>query len=190
MSVGIEEQAYKSKVLDPELHGRLVKEIESVARRAGIPIQMVWTSMTEFCSENEIDYVRQLQKKRAAGVMGLLYVGKQSEEKSPVLDRMSAVAAACVRNFINAQVMQVNDVIRETQQGSMPHPTVLLIPNFYIGADADIPKWRSGALLDMLYTRKQEGLQTFLYVQDLKGLGASYGESFVDHLRTFDQVAA
>ena len=58
MSVGIEEQAYKSKVLDPELHGRLVKEIESVARRAGIPIQMVWNSMTEFCSETEIDYGR------------------------------------------------------------------------------------------------------------------------------------
>jgi len=189
MSVGLQKQAFESEVLDPKEHGRLVKEIESVAKRAGIPVQMVWTSMKKFCTPDEIAYVRELRKKMKSGVLGLVYVGSSDAYKA-IIDRMSAVAAACVRNYINAQVMNVNDVIRETQAGTMPMPTVLLIPNFYIGSDNDIPKWRSGALLDMLYSRKQEGLQTFLYVRSMNGLEADYGDTFVDHLHRFDTIPA
>jgi hypothetical protein len=188
MNDAIYKQAFESEVLDPKEHGLLVREIESVARRAGIPIQMVWTSMKKFCTDDEVSYVRELRKKMKGGVLGLVYFGDVSGAQ--IIDRMSAVAAACVRNYINAQVMQVNDVIRETQAGTMPMPTVLLIPNFYIGDDNEIPKWRSNALLDMLYTRKQEGLQTFLYVRSMKGLESDYGDMFVDHLRRFDQTPA
>ena len=188
MSIGLAEQAYKSEVLNPEEHGLLVREIESVAKRANIPIQMVWTSMTKFCTEDEVSYVRSLKHKRAKGVLGLVYVG--DNDNKPILDRMSAAAAACIRNKINAQVMMVTDVIRETQAGTMPAPTVLLIPNFYIGADNEIPKWRSGALLDMLYTRQQENQQTFLYVQDLQSLGTDYGDLFVDHMNRFEKIPA
>lgn len=189
MSVGLIEQAYESKVLDPEIHGRLVKEIESVARRANIPVQMVWTSMTKFCTDEEIDYVRELRKKNAVGILGLVYVGYGTEDGVPVIDRMSAAAAACVRNYINAQVMMVNEIIQHTQAGTMPNPTVLLVPNFYVGEDDKIPKWRSGALLDMLYSRRQEGLQTFLYVRDMNDLASDYGSSFVEHLKVFEKVS-
>jgi hypothetical protein len=188
MSIGIAEQALQSEVIDPEKHARLVKEIESVARRANIPVQMVWTSMTQYCTKDEIDYVRELPKKRNKGVLGLVYVGENQHK--PILDRMSAAAAACIRNKINAQIMMVSDVIRETQQGTLPNPTVLLIPNFYLEDSGDIPKWRSGALLDMLYSRKQEGLQTFIYVQDMQGLAKDYGDSFVDHLNQFEKIPA
>ena len=109
MSVAIYKQAFESEVLDPKEHGRLVKEIESVAKRAGIPIQMVWTSMTKFCTEDEISYVRELRKKMNKGVLGLVYVGSAEAYKA-IIDRMSAVAAACVRIYINAMVMNVNDV--------------------------------------------------------------------------------
>lgn len=189
MSSAMQEQAYKSGVLDKHEHGRLVQEIESVARRAGIPVQMVWTSMKDICSEDELEYVRQLRRKSPEGVYGLVYVGK-SQGVHSILDRMSAVAAACVRNYINAQVMNVNDVIRNVQAGTMPEPTVLCIPNFYIGAEADIPQWRSGALLDMLYSRQQSGLQTFLYVKDMDGLKSDYGESFAEHLNKFEKTQA
>jgi len=188
MSIAIAEQALKSDVIDPEEHGRLVKEIESVARRANIPVQMVWTSMTKFCTQDEIEYVRRLPKNRYSGILGLVYVGDNENES--ILVRMSAVAAACIRNKINAQVMQVGDVIREQQQGMLPSPTVMLIPNFYLSDSGDIPKWRSGSLLDMLYSRQQEGLQTFLYVQDMAKLGSDYGGAFVNHLTRFEQIPA
>ncbi len=190
MSVGLAEQAYESKVLDPEIHGRLVKEIESVARRANIPVQMVWTSMTKFCTDDEIAYVRELRRKNAVGILGLVYEGYLTKDSVPVIDRMSAAAAACVRNYINAQVMMVSEIIQHTQAGTMPNPTVLLIPNFYIGEDDSVPKWRSGVLLDVLYSRKQEGLQTFLYVRDMNDLKADYGSSFVEHLNRFERVSA
>lgn len=187
MSIALTEQAYETKVLDPEIHGRLVKEIESVARRAGIPIPTVWTSMKEACSAEEIDYVRELRKKTALGSLGLIYVGPQ-KAGNPISYRMSLVAAACVRNYINAQVMVVTEAIKQTQDGSMPSPTVLLIPNFYANADMGTPLWRSGLLLDMLLSREQEGLQTFLYVYNMAALKNEYGPTFVEHLKRFEKI--
>jgi len=187
MSIALEDQAYDSKVLDPKIHGQLVKEIESVARRANIPVQMVWTSMKDVCSQAEIDYVRELRKKSAQGSLGLIYVGSQKDEQ-PVINRMSLVAAACVRNYINAKVMTLVDVIKQTQDGSMPTPTVLLIPNFYTMANVKTPAWRLALLLDMLYSRQQEVLQTFLYVYDMDKLENEFGSTFAEHLKRFETI--
>lgn len=190
MSIAVAEQALKSDVIDPQEHARLIKEIESVARRANIPVQMVWTSMTKFCTEDEVEYVREFRRMRAKGAFGLVYVGTVPDGHKRIIDRMSAVAGALIRNKINAQVMMVGDVIREQQAGTLPNPTALLIPNFYDASSADIPKWRSGALLDMLYSRQQEGAQTFIYVSDWKKMEADYGSSFGEHLKRFVRIAA
>jgi len=99
------------------------------------------------------------------------------------LERFSAMAAACLRNYIAARVMTVQDVLEALGEGTMPQPTVLLIPNFYTGADGGkMAQWDIPALLGMLYSRQSAGLQTVVYVNDLAPMGKAYGIGCEQHL--------
>jgi len=43
----MKDKAFQSHVLVPEVHGRLVADIQNIARQANIPVQMIWTSAKE-----------------------------------------------------------------------------------------------------------------------------------------------
>lgn len=185
MATNIQEKAFESQLLVPEVHGRLVQDIENIAKAAGIPMHLIWTSATEFCTEKEIDYTRRLPQHAEEGVYGFLYVGKKHD--SPIHMRMMALAGACIRNFINAKVMTVQDVLACLKKDQMPKPTVLLIPNFYIGKEhgGAIPAWQVAGLLSMLLNRQSEGLQTYVYVEDMDELAAQYGDVFRQHFMSY-----
>ena len=185
-------KAYESGVLLPEVHNRLVQDIDRIARKANIPESMVLMKMSSFgCSEEEIAYVRKLKAMSAQGVYGLIYKGK--EGKYSVLSRMMAVAGACLRNFVDARVMTLQDVFQATKDNAMPEPTVLLIPNFYASKSegGHVPDWHLANLLGLLYSRQSKGLQTFLYVSDLKAMRSDYGDLITMHLsKNFKTVSA
>ena len=184
MSAELKQAAYDSGLMDHSYHERLVADIQGVIQQAGIPEPYVWTSMRKHCGENEVDYVHNihLHAQQDDPVFGMVYLGAVKE--SPVNDRMMAIAGACLRSYVNAKVMTVQEVLESMKDQTMPSPTVLLIPNFFLGRSdgGRIPEWQVSSLIGLLYKRQQESKQTVVYVGDWDGMKSEYGQVFADHL--------
>jgi len=184
MSVQMQQAAYESGLMSATYHERLVADIKGVVQQAGINETYVWTSMRKHCGSDEVKYVSniKLHAEREDPIFGMAYVGKISG--SAVNDRMMAIAGACLRSYINAKVMTLQEVIDAMKSGLMPSPTVLLIPNFFLGRGdgGHIADWEVSSLIGLLYKRQQEGKQTVLYVSDWAGMKAQYGQVFEDHI--------
>lgn len=177
----LRQAAIDSGLIDEQHHDQLLADIQGVIRQAGIPIEYVWTSVKEFCGGDELDFVASIKQEECP--LGMMYVGEF--DKPPVNERMMAIAGACLRNYINAKVMTVQDVLGALKTDSMSSPTVLLIPNFFIGkgSGGHIAEWEKSNLLGLLYRRQQDSKKTVIYVSNLKDMEAEYGKPFVDHVK-------
>lgn len=185
------EHALATGVLNAEAHGPLLKDLDRIVVKAGIPIDMVCRSMKEFCSDVELSYVQNLRARMAERRSGLVYVGKLPGES--VQTRMMAVAGACLRNYVNAKVMTLQDVLLALKLEKMPEPTVLLIPNFFLSKNegGSVPEWQVSGLIGLLYARRAMDLQTFVYVQSMQELELGYGTVFRKHFEShFTAVTA
>lgn len=182
MDVAIPTEA--EKVLpDEQFHQSLIADIDNVARAANIPIDMIWAPMAQYCTQVEIDYVAALRRQSQSGNYGVVITAKRPQHS--MITRFTAITGACVRNYVNARVMTLQDVLECIKASEMPTPTVLLLPNFYVGVKTGgrVAEWQTQGLLSMLYQRQAEGLQTFLYVSSMKELEDYYGAAFCQHLR-------
>lgn len=180
--------AETTNVIDEVIHARLLKNIDTYAAAANIPSGMLYHSLLETCLETEITYVKNHEFLNDEGIHGLCF--SQIKNTASVHTRMMAMTAAYLRNFISARVSTAQDLVAQLKAPNYSAPTVLLIPNFFIGkaqggkfADWDIP-----LLLGMLYNRQAAGLQTVIYVESMTGLGNEYGAVFVDHITTNYQI--
>ena len=184
MNTALREQAIETGLIDENTHTQLLADISGYTRTAGIPEHFVWTSISKYCNEDEIEYVANLKESlthRDGEVIGMVYVG--DVDGAPVNERMMSIAGVCLRNYINAKVMTVQTVLESMKANQMPtNVSVLLIPNFY-DKDCHIAKWQVSDLLGMLYQRQQDGKHTILHVSNMKELEAEYGKSFKKHLR-------
>lgn len=184
-------QAYATGVLIPEVHSRLAQNLEHFARRANIYESHVLNKMSKFsCSLPEISYVKSVRRQYESGLYGLMYSGK---ENSPVLTRMMAVAGACLRNFVDAKVVTLQELLADLKDGNPPDVSVLLIPNFFIAKEngGKIAEWHIAELLGLLYARMARKQQTFVYVSDFQALVKTYGEPMGLHLaQHFLEIAA
>ena len=172
----------ESTILDMKSHGRLLQELDSVARMANIPKSVILHSMTEHCGPQEVSFVINLNSQASAGIYGLAYVGV--EEQADVLDKMMAIAGACIRNYKDARVQSVQDLLDGIKQGTVNSPTVLLIPDFFMGKTTGgmIADWNLPGLFSLLTMRKAQDLQTFVYVSNLVELGTAWGPGFRQHV--------
>jgi hypothetical protein len=170
---------YKTKVLVKEHHDRLVADLDSYSKDAGIQPYWVWTPLADTCGPEEIDYVRKFNLLRAEGeVQGLCLVRKTS--KADPEKRMAALAGAFVRNFVRARVMSLGTVLDAVVKGDPPDATVLLIPNFFLSKDegGTLSSWQVTSLYDLLVRRGQAGLHTVIFASGLNALGKDYGMAF------------
>ena len=172
---------YASGVLQKDVHERLVANLQGYADDAGVQPFWLYTSMKDVCSPVEIEFVRKLPLARAekqGAKFSMAYIGNSSN--SPVEMRMSAIAAALVRNFTRARVMPLGQVLEYLNDGTTPDATVLLIPNFFFSAEegGDLKSWVKVSMLDMLYARVAQGLPTILGVSNMKMMDKQYGTQF------------
>lgn len=169
-------------IINEKYHARLLANIDEVASMAGIPVPMVWARLSEYCTAQDLTWFTRMRVEKECGVV---YLGL-SKHSVPVEDRMMAMAGAFLRNYVDARVMVVQDVISRLKGGDMPAPTVLLIPNFCLGKGegGNIPTWEISGLLGLLYSRLAAGLKTVLYVSSMKDLEVQYGAPFVRHLES------
>ena len=178
------ESAIESGIADPVYHERLMADIHGVAKTANIPESYVWTSIHKYCGQAEVNYVSEIKRHTDSEIpiFGMVYKGRI--EGAPINDRMMSIAGMCLRNYINAKVMTLQEVLASLKSGDMPSPTVLLIPNFYLGSKSGghIADWEVSSLIGLLYKRQQEEQQTIVYVGDWDGMKLDYGQVFADHL--------
>lgn len=172
-----------SGVLNSQYHDPLIKDIKSVARSANIPESVLWNSMKDDCTDQEVEYIRNLRTASQEGIYGFAYVGRP--KGLSVAGRMHLMAAACVRNYINAKVLTQKTVVSHLRDDDMPNPTVLLLPDFYMGTveGGKVPDWIVYGLLSLLYDRHAAGDQTIIYVSSLTDLQLGLGQAFVNHVQ-------
>jgi hypothetical protein len=164
------------------VHFRLIMNEAEVCLTAGVQSKFLHESMGVYCSEDEIDYVRHFKQKEKEGQPGLVLVGGKNVDS-----RCQAIAAAFVRNFIDARVIPMNSLLERTGDGLLPH--VLVVPNLYISqAGKGLPAWKIQGLYDLLLQRSVQGLSSVVYVQNLSGMLEVYGAPFADFLSQFKIV--
>lgn len=168
-------------VLKKDVHNRLVADLEGYATDAGIQPHWIYTPLPDTITVAELNWLRDFRKHTVNGTCaGIAYTGKTS--LTEIVQRMSLLTGALVRNFIRARVTTLGQVHDMLAGGAMPDLKCLAISNFYIGKEdgGHIAPWQSAALLDCLISRQMEGPQTILYVQDLNQLAKDYGTGFRD----------
>ena len=80
--------------------------------------------MTKYCGPVEVDWVKRFWHHLRAGVPGLVLEGVTRPDT-----RCQSIAAALVRNYVDARMVPLNSLIDSTMNGNHPpSPTVLLIP--------------------------------------------------------------
>lgn len=184
MKIQVPDQAFKSGLLDKTYHDRLLADLERITLTAGIPPHYVWARLSDYCPAEDGQWVKSLKRNAE---QGLAFVGGKGKKFSPPIeDKMMAMTGACLRNYIDARMMPVQEVIRALKEDSMPSPTVLLIPNFCLdkGDGGNIAQWEISSLLGLLYSRMARNLKTVIYVGSMTSLEANYGEAFKSHIQS------
>ena len=171
---------FESGLLRPEVHLRLVGDIQTIASAAGIPPISIYTPASDHCSQDEIDWLVDYKHLEIGESGGLLYTGDCTD----VGVRLFTMAGALIRNFISPRFMTVQEVIEVYKKGGEVEAAVLLIPNFYLGkkSGGDIPSWQTSMLMGMLLSRYAKGKKTIMYVEDVNAMEGDYGSAFASHL--------
>jgi len=172
-------------VLDAVEHSRIIQDFENVCTTAGIQGHFLREPLAQYCGDVEVDWVRKFRKYRAEGLPGLVLAGVKRPEV-----RCQAIAAAFVRNYIDARVTPLNTIIDSTMDGGHPaSPTVLLIPNLYMTVlSGKFPAWRVQVMYDLLLERSIKEKPTVVYVETLEGVAGLYGTPFREFLDGFKLV--
>ena len=159
-------------ILDSEIHARLIQDLEGVCSQANVLPQFVHQSATLVCGPEEIDWIRKFPQYRLK-YAGLLLIGGTHQSK-----HCQAIAGALLRNYLDARVMTLNEVI-ETK----PDPTVLLIPNLcFPSYGKTLAAHELQTLYDLLIQRQIAGRPTVACVESMDAV-KSYGSPMLtEHL--------
>jgi hypothetical protein len=176
-NIKVPAEAFKKKHLDRDYHDALLSDLGHIAEVAGVPPSAVWSHVSTCCTASEMTWVRNLFHPSDCG---LLFVG--SNFKNLVADKMEVITGACLRNYIDARVMGIHEVINRLNNDDMPTPNVLLIPNFCMpkadNGTNTVAAWESNRLLGMLESRVRKDKKTILHVTSLGDVEKQYGEAF------------
>lgn len=174
--------AIAAGLIDPDRHSALLRNAARFVKEANIPLAMLYTSMMDLCSTTESEFMDEFMQHAAKGVAGLVLHGKHP--KVSISDRFAVMAAVCLRNYLSARVMFLQDVFDALKADDMPQPTLLLVPDFHLAGSvaSKVQPWQAARVGNMLYTRHASNLQTVLYVQDWDTLEAAYGPVCYQHI--------
>lgn len=167
-------------MLTAEHHDRLIKNLDAICHTANVPKSFLNKSAKEFCIGGELDWLTHFPINQREG-RGLVLLGKHTP---PPDIKMMAMAAALLRNYIDARVVTVQTLLEAYEShNEVPDPTVLLIPNLYVRQGGKgLPSWKMQMIYDLLLSRFTAGKVTVVYVEDMKALAAEYGSLIVQHL--------
>jgi hypothetical protein len=167
-------------VLDAVYHQRLIEELPHIVELSRIPAKAIKCSMKGVCSDQEIEWVKGYHTHEGRG--GLCLTGNNSALSQ---QRIFAIGAALIRNFIDARSYDVSELTQGLEDGDLPWPTVMLVPNFYIACYGKaFPAWKVQRLHGMLMSRLTSDKKTVLYVESFDSLITDYGMAISDLIKT------
>jgi hypothetical protein len=167
-------------ILDEVRHARILQDIAGVCSTAGIQAKYLHESMSVYCSQKEIEWVRKYPVNKTA-YAGLLLVGGSGADS-----RCQAIVAALLRNFVDARLIPLNTLL-ESREICLA-PTVLAIPNLYVSAAGNLPGWKAQLIYDLLLQRGALSKPTIAFVESMATLKSSFGAPMVDFLNSFYRI--
>lgn len=148
---------------------------------SNVPARMIRQSINGYCTEAEIDWLRNMPRHGAMGHYGLCLYGPVQvlpETKFP------AMAAALIRNYVDARVFTLRQLLELEESGDLPNPTVLFIPNLFVSTKGQtLTGWQTQMLMDVLIRRMTAGRMTVVYVENMDLLAKEFGTMFMQHLK-------
>jgi len=177
-------QAFNFGVLNQEVHSSLVKNMGKISIATGVPAKYIYTADKEkggVCDTQETRWIKKCRQYRELGIGGLILTGTEFVH-SPE-EKMMVMGGKLIRNFIDARLVIVQELLEEMKSGEVDDSDVLLIPNFFIAKKgSSIPDWQVNLLQGLMIKRLCQNNITVLYVQDMEQLKKSYGASLHSHL--------
>lgn len=154
-----------------EVHERMIIDRAYYCRLAGIQEHWLWQPLSQHAGTRELKWIRRLKFHPGAGVQGLLYVGNAAHASVS----MQALTGALVRNFIDARIRTLDEVL-EKSKSDMPDrdASVLLLPTFCSEA-GEVVDWRKQAAWSLLSERDRAGKLTVLFASSLETVKLCYG---------------
>lgn len=166
-----------NSILDPVHHQRLIADLEHVCQTANVLPMYVHQSMKGIAHPDEIEWVKHFRDHQTNGT-GMVITGSESPET-----RMMSIAGALIRNFVDARVISLTNMLSLREMNALPDCTVMLVPNLFLrSAGKALPAWKVQIVYDILLARMTSNRPTVVYVEDLDALAAEYGRVFKDHL--------
>lgn len=154
-------------------HARIIKDLEGVCQRAGIPEKYLRHSAKTYCSHKEIEWLAGFYE---TGHPGLILTGSRG------LERCMSLAGALLRNYVDARVVTLEHCVEVREQ---PHATCLLIPNFCTTQSSKTtPGWKMTKLYDLMLSRFQSDTPTVVWIESLACV-KDYGTAMSDLLSSF-----
>jgi len=181
MSATMTANAFDFGVLKEEVHGSLVKNMDKISVATGVPAKYIYTEDNGVCNAKESDWLLHCRKYRQEGYGGLILTGTEFVH-SPE-EKMMVMGGKLIRNFIDARLVIVQELLEEMKDADIDSSDVLLIPNFFIAKKGtSLPDWQVNLLQGLLIKRLCQQNLTVLYVQSMEELKKAYGQSMHDHL--------
>ena len=162
------------EILDPYRHKRLIENCEELCRVANVPEGYIDCSMKGFCSDEEIEVVK--------GFSSMIESGVVFKDGDDILRKMQLIAAVLLRNYKDARVWTVGDILKRMADGDFSYPTYVLVPNFFI-SDFDtkgVPEWKIPVLMDWVMNMMIKGKKTCFYIQDFPAMKMVYGKTMAE----------
>lgn len=172
---------WKSGVLNPEDHLRVVMNIDQIAARSGLGERykhLIW-------EPTEDDLLQQMELQWAQAVvayarthtwtmnkLGICYPASTPD----VHNRMRQIVAKLIRNIVDARVLTIHEILAERKATGTVEGTAILCPDFvlpeYISTFSD---WDRKELIAFVKDRAKDGLPTSIFlgvnINDLKAHG-------------------
>lgn len=162
------------------LDERIALKKDVLSEKGGFPPHYLERSMYEACGEVEIEWVKGYRRLPQSDA-GLILVGLHED----IATRMMLIAAAFTRNFIQARVATLHQVLDSLEDKSDEYATctVLLIPNLYVATHGKVlTGWKVGALHSLLTARFIAGKKTVLYVESFERMMTDYNSQALHDL--------
>jgi hypothetical protein len=179
------------KLLREDVHSRLVADADNIARIANIPVEMLDRSMASCgSSQTEIEWVRDYR----AGLHGdkpggLIFVGPFNP---PPIVRLQSIAAAFLRNYLDARVVSIFDLLPGDAESDID-PTVLLIHDFCrvsVTGGSALTNWQTQYLCSVVINRFSARRSTVLHVDSMDEVRKAYGQSLHDLFKAHWKIIA
>lgn len=165
---------WSTGILDPAKHSRLIENRFSVGRRAGLSetnLKYIWEPLPDNVSSIERAWCKAIITGEPTG-LGFRYSGNLKA----VNRRMHALTGALLRNFVDASIMQTDELVTLGLTGGTVQATVLFIPDLGI-VGGNMPDSPKRALMGILGERARNGKFTVVYAPDgLKKIFKTVGE--------------